>query len=140
MQEGEEEADGAEDENGVSAAQRGATARRPVQKADIHAAHYPHKNKKCYHCGKGGHIARDCPGLDETERGEINAQFGYSLLQKNNTAKTNYLYLDTCTTNNYMCNPAYLTGVHSTDKSLLLQTNAGSTSTNKQGYLGSTLM
>ena len=39
-----------------------------------------------------------------------------------------------------MCNPAYLTGVHSTDKSLLLQTNAGSTSTNKQGYLGSTLM
>ena len=79
MQEGEEEADGAEDKDGVSAAHRGAPARRPVQKANIHAAHYPHKNKKCYHCDKDGHIARDFPGLEEAERGEINAQFGYSL-------------------------------------------------------------
>ena len=89
VQEGGEEADGAEDEDGVNVAQRGAAARRPVQKANIHAAHYPHKSKKCYHCGKDGYIVSDCPGLDEDERGETNAQFGYSLLHKQNTVSTN---------------------------------------------------
>jgi len=74
--------------------------------------------------------------------GQIHAQFGFSLLQdtKSSAVKRSYLYLDTCTTNNYIINQAYLTGVHTVDRSLCLQTNGGSTSTNKRGYLGSILM
>ena len=39
-----------------------------------------------------------------------------------------------------MCNPSYLTNIRSSDKALRLQTNAGSTTTNKQGFLGSIRM
>ncbi|KAL7532447.1 hypothetical protein ACHAXR_004632, partial [Thalassiosira sp. AJA248-18] len=39
-----------------------------------------------------------------------------------------------------MCNSAYLTGVHRAKKTLRLNTNAGTTSTDQQGYLGSVLM
>ena len=139
VQEGEEgDIEQTEEDEGVNAAQRRTFP--PKQKANINLPTYPHKTKKCYHCNTMGHIAVDCPQLDETERGAINAQFGYTLLQKNNTVRTNYLYLDTCTTNNFMCNSAYLKDVHTAGKSLRLQTNAGSTSTDKQGYLGSTLM
>jgi len=91
------------------------------------------------HCNKQGHIARDCPELSEQRLAEVNAQFGYSVLQSN-LVKKNFLYLDTCTTNNYMCNRAYLKDVHTADTSLRLHTNAGSTTTDKQGYLGSLLM
>ena len=38
-----------------------------------------------------------------------------------------------------MCYPAYFTGVHKSNKSLRLHTNAGNTTTDKKGYLGSTL-
>ena len=37
-----------------------------------------------------------------------------------------------------MCNPSYLTGVHKSSKALRLHTNAGSSTTDKKGYLGST--
>ncbi len=115
----------------MNAAQGGRT-RQPFKKADIKAADYPFKDKKRYHCGVTGHIARDCDKLEEKDRGMINAQFGYTLLQKNKKSlRPNYLYLDTCTTNNFMCNQAYLTGVHVAERTLHLQTNAGSTSTDE---------
>ena len=66
----------------------------------------------------------------------IHTQFGYSALQ-GNMVKRNYLYLDTCTTDDYIPNRAYLSDVHVSDKGLRLQTNAGSTVTNKRGFLGS---
>ena len=69
----------------------------------------------------------------------MNAQFGYNILQTN-LVKKNFLYLDTCTTNNYMCNRSYLKNVHPADTTLRLHTNAGSTSSTRQGYLGSLLM
>ena len=39
-QEGNKEAYGTEDEDGVNIAHQGAAARRPVQKSNIHAANY----------------------------------------------------------------------------------------------------
>ena len=77
-----------EEVEGVAATQRGGLARLPRQKADLNGANYPHKSKECYHCNTQGHIAADCPLLGETERGIINAQFGYMLLQKTNTVRT----------------------------------------------------
>jgi hypothetical protein len=60
----------------------------------------------------------------------------------NETVKTgglrqNYLYLDTCTTNDQMVNPSYLTGVHTAETPLRLHTNAGTSISRQQGYLGS---
>lgn len=142
-QEGDEECVEEEaDVDGANMAQQGGARRAPPpqSKQDFKAPNYPHKTKKCYHCNTLGHIARDCPQLDQQGIGQIHAQFGYTLLQRDGVIKSSYLYLDTCTTNNYMCNPAYLTGIHSSKKSLRLQTNAGSTSTSKQGFLGSIRM
>jgi hypothetical protein len=51
--------------------------------------------------------------------------------------KKNYLYADTCSTNDFMVNPAYLTGVHTVDDQLRIHTNAGSCVTKQQGLLGS---
>lgn len=45
-----------------------------------------------------------------------------------------------CTTDDQMVNPAFLTGIlHQVNKRLNLHTNVGSASTNRNGYLGSTL-
>lgn len=52
--------------------------------------------------------------------------------------KKNYLYADTCSTNDFMVNPAYLTGVYTVGDSLHTHTNAGTCVTKKQGFLGST--
>lgn len=134
VQEGETE----EEEDNV---EQGATmVQQKKEKMDINAADYPFKDRKCYHCNKVGHIARDCGELSQTERGQIHAQFGVGLFQQNNIIKRNYLYLDTATTDDFCCNDAYLTGVHTAPKSLRLSTNSGSTSTNKQGYMGSLKM
>ena len=72
--------------------------------------------------------------------GNINFQFGFGALQRaESSLKENYLYLDTCSTDDFMCNPSYLTGVHKSSKALRLHTNAGTSTTDKKGYLGSTL-
>ena len=51
--------------------------------------------------------------------------------------RQNRLYLDTCTTSELMTNRAFLTKIFRSDKALILHTNAGSTSTNWKGFLGS---
>ena len=51
--------------------------------------------------------------------------------------KKNYLYLDTCTTNDQMVNPSYLTGVHTAKDPLNLHTNAGTSTSRQQGFMGS---
>ena len=51
--------------------------------------------------------------------------------------RQNRLYLDTCTTSELMANRAFLTKIFRSDKALTLHTNAGSTSTNWKGFLGS---
>ena len=53
--------------------------------------------------------------------------------------KRNYLYLDTCTTDDQMVNSNYLTKLHKSPKALTLHTNAGTSRTNMKGYLGSHL-
>lgn len=46
-------------------------------------------------------------------------------LQMTSGLKKNYLYLDTCTTNDQMVNPSYLREVHEAKDSLALYTNVG---------------
>ena len=58
---------------------------------------------------------------------------------KKSGLKRNYLYLNTCTTEDQMVNPSYLTKIHKASKPLTLHTNAGSSSTTHKGYLGSEL-
>ena len=135
VQEGEEDEDAGVDE-GANMAQRGGYQMRP--KADITTPEYKARygDKTCYHCNKLGHIATDCPGLDQKKMAAIYSQFGYSALQ-GNIVKKNFLYLDTCTTDDYVPNRAYLTRVRTSAKGLRLQTNAGSTVIHKRGFLGS---
>lgn len=46
------------------------------------------------------------------------------------------MYLDTCTTNNQVVDPVYLSGIHKADSPLHLHTNAGTSISKQQGYLG----
>jgi len=50
--------------------------------------------------------------------------------------RQNWLYLETCTTDCQAVNAAYLTNIHSTPSPLRLQTNAGMSTSTKQGFLG----
>ena len=59
--------------------------------------------------------------------------------QRRGGIRRNFLYLDTCTTEDQMVSDAYLTKIHTVDKPLILHTNAGSSSTSKKGQLGSHL-
>ena len=75
----EEEANGVAE--GANMAQRGGYKPRP--KADITTPEYKAKfgSKTCYHCNEKGHIASDCPKLDQQRMAAIHTQFGYSALQ-----------------------------------------------------------
>jgi hypothetical protein len=80
----------------------------------------------CFRCGAGDHWADDCPhkekrgGLFLQMDGAMISQFRDSenALVKTGGLRPNYLYLDTCTTNDQMVNPSYLTGVHTTEAPL----------------------
>jgi hypothetical protein len=99
----------------------------------------------CYGCGAGDHWADDCPekekrgGLFLQTDGAMISQFrdGNDAMVKTGGLRPSYLYLDTCTTNDQMVNPCYLTGVHTAEIPLRLHTNAGTSISKQQGYLGS---
>ena len=112
------------------------------------------KIKQCIHCG-GDHDLSTCDLLSNTELLDIMSQLklvdkqqqggeGNMLFQgekqdKKSGLKRNYLYLNTCTTEDQMVNPSYLTKIHKASKPLTLHTNAGSINTTLKGYLGSEL-
>ena len=112
----------------------------------------------CMHCG-GAHELAACPDLtneqlgqilvqiiaaeegqsndngndDEQDRGSLQQVRGQG---ENAGLKNNYLYLDTCTTDDVACNEAYLSRLHKVTRPLRLHTNAGATRLEKKGYLG----
>ncbi|KAL7474050.1 hypothetical protein ACHAW6_000048 [Cyclotella cf. meneghiniana] len=95
----------------------------------------------CFTCGGTDHWANECPKKHD---GDLLIQHGAMISQVKSDPRTgglrrNYLYLDTCSTINQMVNQAYLSGVHATKEPLRLHTNAGTSISAKQGYLGSTL-
>jgi hypothetical protein len=102
---------------------------------------------KCYHCGGEDHWATDCPELDKEQRGGLylmDVVIVSHVKQDGSEIKTggvrrNWLYADTCSTNDFMVNPTYLTGVHAVDEPLRIHTNACSCVTSQQGFLGSQL-
>lgn len=111
----------------------------------------------CAHCG-GDHSLSTCPEvtdealqamLERFEATSITTALGSDggmLFQggrlkargSKGGLKSNYLYLDTCTTEDVMSRPEYLSGIHNLATPLVLHTNAGTCSANQQGYLGST--
>ena len=135
--------------------------KKAIDKAKVKAAEAklqdPTKRETCMHCG-GEHSLADCPDLTDEQLGQLFIQLqdiededaevekprqdGGMLQQGGGISEMlnpNWVYVDTCTTDDQMVNPAFLTGIHQVKKRLNLQTNAGSASTNKKGYLGSTL-
>jgi hypothetical protein len=114
----------------------------------------------CFGCGAGDHWAEDCLHKEKEKRGGLFLQTDGAMISqfrdgeamktggmisqfrdgeamKTGGLRQNFLYLDTCTTNDQMVNPAYLTGVHTADIPLRLHTNAGTSISRQQGYLGS---
>jgi hypothetical protein len=104
--------------------------------------------KECYTCGADDHWAAACPKRKE-QGGFMNFQADHGAMisqfrqgDKPETVPTgglkkNYLYLDTCTTNDQMVNPAYLTNIQTAEVPLRLHTNAGTSVSKQQGFLGS---
>lgn len=108
----------------------------------------------CFHCGAKDHWVTDCPELTEENKGSLLIQAdGAMISQVQNDKHTtvagqpkkairsgglrpNYLYLDTCTTNNQVVNPAYLTDIHKAESALYLHMYAGTSVSKQQGYLG----
>jgi hypothetical protein len=76
--------------------------------------------KECFSCRSDDHWAAECPkSKDKEQRGFLHIQAGHGAMisqfksdEGTETVRTgglrkNYLYLDTCTTNDQMANPAY---------------------------------
>lgn len=134
----------------------------PVDQAKIKAkeakqCNPQEKKEKCLHCG-GTHSLADCSDLRDEQLGQLmiqlteldakdakaasNNRHGGMLQQGEGIGSLlnpNWVYVDTCTTDDQMINPAYLSNVHEVENRLHLQTNARSASTNLKGYLGNTL-
>ena len=105
----------------------------------------------CPHCGEDHSIAA-CPNLSDEARQSIRSELltvaarlndgasGGTLLsgKHRRTLRPNYLYLDTCTTDDVMAQAKYLSAIVAVLHPLLLQTNGGDCSSNEIGYLEST--
>jgi hypothetical protein len=124
--------------------QTGATM---VQEAEMMMKANKKGETACFNCGKDDHWMKECPDLTEKQRGQLHIQLGGSMVAQTKMEdgqaelhvgglKRNYLYLGTCTTNDQMVNPDYLSGVHKAENSLALRTNAGTCVSREQGYLG----
>jgi hypothetical protein len=57
---------------------------------------------------------------------------------KGSSLNRNYLYLDTCSTEDQMVAPLYLKGIHLVKDPLTPHRNAGKSETDRKGYLGGT--
>ncbi len=56
-----------------------------------------------------------------------------------NQLNPDYLYVDTCTTDDQMVNDAHLSRIHQVQNPLRMHANAGTANTNEREYLGTTL-
>jgi hypothetical protein len=88
-----------------------------------------------------------CPEITDEQLGELliqlsDGQNGNMMFQdeesRSSALNRDYLYLDTCSTEDQMVVPEYLTGIHNVKEGLVLHTNAGKSHTNQKGYLGET--
>lgn len=98
----------------------------------------------CIHCA-GPHGLKACTDITNEQLGKLLVQLGGSskgqmIFQddkaRGSSLNRNYLYLDTCSTEDQRVVPQYLNGVHTINDPLTLYTNAGKSQTNKKGYLG----
>ena len=103
-------------------------------------------DKRCIHCG-GPHGLETCPEITTEQLGELLIQLGgprsgQMIFQddegKGQSLNRNYLYLDTCSTEDQMVVPHYLNNIHTVEHPLTLHTNAGKSKTNRKGFLGGT--
>ena len=124
-----------------------------LQKGDCNKRQVKYNSKgekDCYHCGADDHWATKCPLLSKDQQGQLKdgamaLQHGAIMSQAkvvesaamSGGVKKNYLYADTCSTNDFMVNPTYLTGVHTVTDLLHIHTNVGMCTTKQQGFLGS---
>jgi hypothetical protein len=96
--------------------------------------------KNCYHCGEDDHWAPQCPKLSKEKQGKLflQATDGANVSQATKTGgiKKNRLYLDTCSTEDFVVNPAYVSNIRKAEHPLRLRTNAGTCMATNQGYLG----
>eukprot|EP00804_Cyclotella_cryptica_P001120 CCRYP_008416-RA/>CCRYP_008416-RA protein AED:0.95 eAED:0.41 QI:0/-1/0/1/-1/1/1/0/146 len=101
---------------------------------------------KCVHCG-GPHRLENCPDITTDQLGELLVQLGgpregQMIFQddeeRGQSLNKNYLYLNTCSTEDQMVVPHYLHDVHTVEHPLTLHTNAGKSETSRKGFLGST--
>lgn len=133
--------DGIEDKEGETSEDGAAMVQKGGSKDGRQGRVNSKGENHCFSCGSTGHWANECP---KKRDGELLIQQGAMISQIKSDLKTgglrkNYLYLDTCSTINQVVNQAYLTGVHTSEEPLRLHTNAGTSMSEKQGYLGSTL-
>ena len=116
------------------------------------------ERKVCVHCGSIDHNLDTCPEITDEQLAQILMQLddmgveegqGAMIFQRQRDEtrtqpsigglRSSRLYLDTCTTNDQITNPAYLTGIYTETKPLTMHTNAGSSLSRKRGKLGSLL-
>lgn len=102
--------------------------------------------KQCVHCG-GDHTLENCPNISDVQLEELLVQLGglqqgRMIFQDNDdqegSLNKDYLYLDTCLTEDQMVTGKHLEGIHKARDQLVLHTNANKSKTNRKGYLGET--
>jgi hypothetical protein len=129
-----------------------------MQQATESRATLDNNGMVCVHCGSHDHNLDACPDISNEQLAQILMQLDEFELDRNDGEmffqhqsdasiagetvgglRSNRLYLNTCTTNDQITNPAYLTGVYTDKKPLIMHMNAGTSIRRKRGMLGNLL-
>ena len=125
------------EEDGLQFVQEGATEREEGAVMTQQGAKKPAAAKtnskgesNCFHCENKGSLLIQADGAMILQVQQPEKTIRSRGLQRN------YLYMDTCTTNNQVVDPVYLSKIHTAENPLHLHTNAGTSVSKKQGNLG----